>query len=68
MIKESNLVEVAEYAFANGYKNETVLCWWVLKVLKKRFRILEKVKEICRKPHIYKLGFQVPIDAVKLKS
>ena len=37
-------------------------------MLKKRFRILAKVKEICQKSEIYKFGVQVPIDAAEDKK
>ena len=59
LIKESNLVEVSEYTITNGYQNEAVFHWWVSKVLKKLYRILEKVKARCWKPNKYKFGVEV---------
>ena len=43
-IKESYLVEVAEFALATRISMEPAFAWWVLFVLKKRNRILAKVK------------------------
>eukprot|EP00980_Cylindrotheca_fusiformis_P014246 scaffold3766_cov80-Cylindrotheca_fusiformis.AAC.1 len=41
-LKESNPVEVAEYAVANKIEEEPAFKWWVPYVLKKRNRILSK--------------------------
>ena len=49
MIKESNPIEVAEHAMANGYSNEPVFRFWVRKVLNKRDRLVNKFKSRCRK-------------------
>lgn len=43
-IKNSNPVEVAEYAVANKIVSEPAFAWWVPAVLKKRDRIIAKVK------------------------
>ena len=48
-IKESNPVEVAEFAIANGYANEPAFKWWVNHVIKKTSRIIGKMKSRCRK-------------------
>jgi hypothetical protein len=46
-LKESNPVEVAEYARANKIDDELAFVWWVRDVLKKRNRIIAKVKSLC---------------------
>ena len=43
-IKESNPVEVAEYAVANKILEEPAFAWWARYTLKKRERIIRKVK------------------------
>jgi hypothetical protein len=44
-LKESNPVELAEYAVANRIAEEPALKWWVSNTLLKRNRILSKVKK-----------------------
>ena len=43
-IKESNPVQVAEYAVANKILEEPAFAWWARHTLKKRERIIRKVK------------------------
>ena len=43
-LKESNPVEVAEYALVNKILEEPAFAWWARHVLKKRDRIIKKVK------------------------
>ena len=43
-LKESNPVEVAEYAVANRIVEEPAFAWWVPHTLRKRNRIISKVK------------------------
>jgi hypothetical protein len=43
-LKDSNPVELAEYAVANGIDKEPAFYWWVPHVLKKRNRIISKLK------------------------
>ena len=43
-IKESNPVEVAEYALANKILEEPAFAWWTRHALRKRDRIIRKVK------------------------
>jgi hypothetical protein len=43
-LKESNPVEIAEYAIANQIAEEPAFAWWVSSVLRKRERIIAKVK------------------------
>ena len=43
-LKESNTVEVAEYALTAGISEEPAFKWWVMYTLRKRDRIIKKVK------------------------
>ena len=43
-LKESNPVEVAEYAVANNIATEPAFAWWVPFTIRKRDRIIQKVK------------------------
>ena len=43
-LKESNPVQVAEYAVANGIAEEPAFAWWVPYTLKKKLQIIAKVK------------------------
>jgi hypothetical protein len=43
-LKDSNPVELAEYAVANRLQEEPAFKWWVSSVLRKRNRIIAKVK------------------------
>lgn len=43
-LKESNPVEVAEYALANKLLNEPAFSWWAPYILRKRQRIIAKIK------------------------
>jgi hypothetical protein len=43
-LKESNPIEVAEYAVANRIDQEPAFKWWVPHTLQKRNRIISKVK------------------------
>jgi hypothetical protein len=44
-LKDSNPVELAEYAVANKIDQEPAFRWWVADVLRKRNRIIAKVKK-----------------------
>lgn len=58
-LKESNPVELAEYAVANLISEEPAFKWWVPYTLKKRNRIVAKVKsKYWRTTH--KFGVRVP--------
>ena len=59
LIKESNPVEVVEYALVNGFHHEPAFKWWVSHVLKKRDRLISKVKHHCLKGRT-KFGIDVP--------
>ena len=43
-LKESNPVEVAEYAVANKLAEEPAFAWWIKDILRRRDRIILKVK------------------------
>ena len=58
-LKQSNPVELAEYAVGNEISDEPAFNWWVNETLRHRYRIISKVKyKYCRIPH--KFGVQVP--------
>ena len=59
LLKESNPVELAEYAKSRGIDKEPAFAWWVNHVLKKRDRIIKQVKHRPVKKSI-KFGIQVP--------
>jgi hypothetical protein len=44
-LKETNPVELAEYAVANQINTEPALAWWINTVLKKRERIIQKLQK-----------------------
>ena len=58
-LKESNPVEVAEYAVANKIAEEPAFAWWVRPVLRKRYRIIKKVKT-CYWDRTHKFGIALP--------
>jgi hypothetical protein len=58
-LKESNHVEVAEYAATKNLYDEPAFAWWVPHVLKKRNRIIAAVTKRYHK-HTHKFGIQVP--------
>ena len=59
IVKESNPVELAEYAVANKIQEEPAFKWWVSFVLNKRNRIINKVKKkYWRTTH--KFGIRLP--------
>lgn len=58
-LKQSNPIELAEYAFANGIEEEPAFKWWAKVTLRKRDRIISKVKtKYWRTSH--KFGIRVP--------
>ena len=60
-LKESNPIEVAEYAVANKISEEPAFIWWVRSFLRKRDRIIKKVnKRHLKRTHKY--GIEVPRD------
>ena len=58
-IKESNPVEVAEYAKAQGIDDEAAFCWWVPFTLRKRDRIICAVNSRVKKS-THKYGVKIP--------
>ena len=66
-IKDSFLVEVAEYAIAQGIDHEPAFSWWVPYILKKRDRIIAAVNKRYHK-RTHKFGIRVPktVEEAKL--
>ena len=58
-LKESNPIEVAEYAVANRLTEEPAFKWWVSNVIKRRNRIISKVKSKYWKT-THKFGIRLP--------
>jgi hypothetical protein len=58
-LKESNPVEVAEYAAAKSLLDTTAFVWWAPHVLKKRSRIISAVTKRYHK-RTHKFGIEVP--------
>jgi hypothetical protein len=67
-LKESNPVEVAEYAVAKSLLDAPTFVWWAPHVLKKRSIIIADVKNLYHKRN-HKFGIEVPKscdDSVRL--
>ncbi|MGH7974682.1 MAG: reverse transcriptase domain-containing protein, partial [bacterium] len=58
-LKESNPVEVAEYAVANKIADGPAFAWWINDVIRKRDRIISKIRSRYWK-RTHKFGIQVP--------
>ena len=58
-LKESNPVEVAEYATAHGLDSEPAFLWWVPYTLRRRNRIIAAVNSRYHK-RTHKFGIEVP--------
>jgi hypothetical protein len=58
-LKESNPIEVAEFAVAQGLHDEPAFLWWVPYTLKRRARILAAVNK-CYHKRTHKFGIEVP--------
>jgi hypothetical protein len=58
-LKDSNPIEVAEYAVANKIAEEPAFVWWVRQFLRKRDRIIKKVKTRYWK-RTHKFGIELP--------
>ena len=59
VMKESNPIEVAEFAVAKGINDEPAFCWWVPYTLRKRDKIISAVKaRVKRTTHKY--GVEIP--------
>jgi hypothetical protein len=61
-MKESHLVEVAEFATARGIDDKPAYCWWVPYTLRKRDVILSAVKSRIRRT-THKSGIELPTHA-----
>ena len=62
-IKDSNLVEVAEYAFANHIQDNQEFSLWVFKVLRYQNKIISKVKSnYLRTTHNFGIRFPNNVD------
>ena len=58
-LKESNPVEVAEYAVANRIVEEPAFAWWVPHTLRRRNRIISRVKSRYWRTR-HKVGIRLP--------
>lgn len=69
-MKESNPVDVAEFAVAHNIENEPAFKWWVPYTLRKKHQIISAIKTRVRKV-THKYGVQLPTsveDAKRLDS
>ena len=60
-LKESNPIELAEYAVANKLVSEPAFSWWVPYTLKKRDRIIKAVRKRFHRK-LEKFGIEIPRD------
>ena len=58
-VKESHLLQVAQYAIDNGLVDEPAFAWWVPHTVKKRDRIIRAMKKRYFRIH-QKYGIQIP--------
>lgn len=58
-LKESNPVEVADYAMAQGIDAEAAFAWWVPFTLKRRNKIIAAVSS-CYHKRTHKFGIEIP--------
>lgn len=58
-LKDSNPLQVAEYATANQLQDEPAFAWWVRKALMRRDRLIKKVKSRYWK-RTHKYGVEIP--------
>ena len=58
-IKQSNPIEAAEYAVAEGIQDEPAFAWWVKTVLKKRSHYINKLRTVVKNNQL-KYGLKVP--------
>ena len=59
-IKQSNPIEVAEFAVAAGLSKEPAFNWWALKTLKRRDRIIKRLKVQRVRKGRMKFGIEIP--------
>ena len=67
VLKESNPVEIAEYATALGLEDQPAFAWWVPFTLKKRDRIIAAVNTRVRKRD-QKFGIKIPSSIKEAKA
>ena len=67
LMKESNPVEVAEFAVARGLEKEPAFAWWVPYTLKKRDRIIASINSRVRK-RSHKYGIEIPTSIEHAKE
>ena len=67
-IKESNPIEVAEYAFAKKIHKEPAFNWWATKVLRKRDRLINKVAARRIRKGRMKFGIEIPDTVEEAKA
>jgi len=58
-VKESHLLQVAQYAINNGLAEEPAFAWWVPQTVRKRDRIIKAMKKRCFRIH-QKYGIEIP--------
>lgn len=63
-LKDSNPIELAEYAVANKVSEEPAFAWWVRDTLRRRDHFIKKVKS-CYWAKTHKFGIELPrsVDA-----
>ena len=66
-VKESNPVELAEYAVSQGIDDEPAFVWWIPFTLKKRERIISSVNERFKLQR-HKFGIEIPTSVKNAKS
>ena len=66
-VKDSNPVDVAEYAVQNKIDHEPAFDWWCREILKKKQRLVKAVKRRYSKAG-YKFGVRVPVDVREAMS
>jgi hypothetical protein len=60
-LKESNPIEVAEYAVANDLSEEPAFAWWVPFTLKKRDKIVASIRTRAKhRKKDFKFGIELP--------
>ena len=65
-LKETNPVEIPEFAVSQGIDSEPAFSWWVPYTLKQRNRIISAVNNRYHK-RTHKLGIQVPKSVAEAK-
>jgi len=58
-VKDSNPLELAQYAIANGIQEEPAFKWWVQEIMRKKKRIIAKIKTKYWKT-THKFGIEIP--------